>query len=90
MLKRVVKLDKNGQTLFAQDDNPDTIFSEVYALVGHIFHALFPKEEISRDTFHRLVVHTTTDYLILICNEIILFVKQSAINQANAVQDYIE
>ncbi len=89
-MKRVVKLDKNGQTLFAQDDNPDAIFSEVYALVGDIFHALLPREEISRDTFQKLVVHTTTDYLILICNEIILFVKQSAINQANAVEDYIE
>ena len=68
------------------------IVSEVYALVGDIFHALLPKKEnsIAGDTFDKLVVQMTNDYLVLTCYEVILFVEFAHIEQANEDSNYIE
>jgi len=68
------------------------IISEVYALVGDIFHALLLKKENSttRDTFDKLVVQMTNDYLVLTCYEVILFVKFADIERANEEPNYIE
>jgi len=68
------------------------LVSEVYALVGDIFHALLPKKENvnSSNSFEKLVGQMTNDYLVLTCYEVILFVKFSDIERANEDPNYIE
>lgn len=63
--------------------------SEVYALVGDIFHSLLPKKELERDSFDKIVVHMTEEYMLFVCFDIILVVALKDIDSANT-EDYID